>query len=434
MNSSAVSAKLDIEAGTLIIDGNVVSTISSYAGSSMITAYNGLGRLRVDYNVRNTSKTTVTASITPEPAYNPNPSHNAVGVNPATNLTWTAGSGTVSHDVYLGTNLSEVTNAADPNTLPGRGNQTATTYNPSADLDANTTYYWRIDERNTYGATKGDIWSFTTEEIKNYVLQNDVYGIELLPDLTMRVTNKAASVSADFVPKFTVIYSSSRPTLSSGELTAEWPTGRNPFLTGTNYTVQASASQVVDGNLVLTFPEQTYFTLTAYLGFSSDYDEPVLTYALVSKSAGWFMTAYTGAPQTNPATMEIIPQPATWSDNVPGPPDGPAPAFPSEPKFTQESLSTISMVMTRNNGLTCALVVNPDYVTFRMPQRYNTEFGLCIRNPSGNAQPIILAPEMGIRNRICLWIKIHIWLSEIPLTSACSGSLIINNGRKHIAI
>ncbi len=48
-------------------------------------------------------------------------------------------------------------------TSPGtsRGNQTGTTFNPGT-LTANTTYFWRIDERNTTGVTTGSVWSFTT--------------------------------------------------------------------------------------------------------------------------------------------------------------------------------------------------------------------------------------------------------------------------------
>jgi hypothetical protein len=32
-------------------------------------------------------------------------------------------------------------------------------------MDSATTYYWRIDEVNTYGTTTGTVWSFTTETV-----------------------------------------------------------------------------------------------------------------------------------------------------------------------------------------------------------------------------------------------------------------------------
>ena len=81
----------------------------------------------------------------------PSPADGATNVNINADLSWTAGSGTTSHDVYFGT------------TSPGifRGNQTGTTFDPGT-LLPNTTYYWRIDELGPGGKTTGTVWSFTT--------------------------------------------------------------------------------------------------------------------------------------------------------------------------------------------------------------------------------------------------------------------------------
>ncbi|HUW18708.1 MAG TPA: LamG-like jellyroll fold domain-containing protein [Sedimentisphaerales bacterium] len=83
------------------------------------------------------------------------------GVDPAAVLSWTASCVALSHDVYLGTSLEEVTNAIDPGVLPGRGNQTETTYNPEG-LLTQTTYYWRVDEVTSGGTIKGNVISFKT--------------------------------------------------------------------------------------------------------------------------------------------------------------------------------------------------------------------------------------------------------------------------------
>jgi len=88
----------------------------------------------------------------PSKATNPDPANEETGVSVSADLSWTAGGGADSHDVYFGT------------TSPGdsQGNQAETTFNPPGDMDNSTTYYWRIDEVNTYGTTTGDVWSFTT--------------------------------------------------------------------------------------------------------------------------------------------------------------------------------------------------------------------------------------------------------------------------------
>jgi len=84
-------------------------------------------------------------------AYNPSPTNGASSVAVNTTISWTAGAGAVSHDVYFGT------------TSPGtfRINQAGTTYNPGT-LANSTTYYWRIDEVGGSGTITGDAWSFTT--------------------------------------------------------------------------------------------------------------------------------------------------------------------------------------------------------------------------------------------------------------------------------
>ncbi|MCK4960384.1 MAG: PASTA domain-containing protein, partial [Planctomycetes bacterium] len=55
-------ATMDITAGTLIVNGDVTSTINGYIGSGWITGYDGGGTVDVDYDISNAGKTTVTAS------------------------------------------------------------------------------------------------------------------------------------------------------------------------------------------------------------------------------------------------------------------------------------------------------------------------------------------------------------------------------------
>jgi len=92
-------------------------------------------------------------------AYNPSPANSVsnVAINPT--LSWSAGAGAASHDVYFGT------------TSPGtfRINQPSTTYTPPGPLANSTTYYWHIDEVNGPNTITGDVWNFTTTD-SNYSL------------------------------------------------------------------------------------------------------------------------------------------------------------------------------------------------------------------------------------------------------------------------
>ncbi|MHC4744798.1 MAG: PA14 domain-containing protein [Planctomycetota bacterium] len=57
--------------------------------------------------------------------------------------------------MYFGTDST-------PDTDEFRGEQISVLYDPGT-LSYNTTYYWRIDEKNSNGTTTGDVWSFATQ-------------------------------------------------------------------------------------------------------------------------------------------------------------------------------------------------------------------------------------------------------------------------------
>ncbi len=87
----------------------------------------------------------------PEQASNPNPTNGATSVNINADLSWTAGFGVTSYDVYFGTS-----------SLPAfQVNQTTTTFYPGT-MAASTVYTWRIDSINDWGTTSGEVWTFST--------------------------------------------------------------------------------------------------------------------------------------------------------------------------------------------------------------------------------------------------------------------------------
>ena len=89
----------------------------------------------------------------PAKASNSNPANGTTGVPVNTTLSWSAGAGTDTHDVYFGTSPAGMTLVSN--------DQAGTSYSPGT-LNTSTTYYWRVDETNIIGTTTGDEWSFTT--------------------------------------------------------------------------------------------------------------------------------------------------------------------------------------------------------------------------------------------------------------------------------
>ena len=99
-------------------------------------------------------------------ASNPNPPNQMNCVDPNVYLDWTPGICAALHDVYFGTNFSDV-NDPSPSSAAYRGRQASTTYDPGP-LLPNTTYFWRIIEVNDMHPESpwiGPLWSFTTEVI-----------------------------------------------------------------------------------------------------------------------------------------------------------------------------------------------------------------------------------------------------------------------------
>ena len=79
----------------------------------------------------------------------------------STMIQWRAGDFAVSHNVYFGESLDDVSQAT-PDSDAFQGNQTATTYT-AANLIPGKTYYWRVDEVNDVhpdSPWQGPVWSF----------------------------------------------------------------------------------------------------------------------------------------------------------------------------------------------------------------------------------------------------------------------------------
>ena len=127
-------------------------------GSSWTDAFNDLqGALSVALpgdKIRVAQGTYKPTPLPPEKASNPSPADGSTDVCITADLSWTAGAGAVSHDVYFGT------------TSPGmfQGNQTNTTFDPGT-MASDIKYYWRIDEVDSWSTSTGVVRSFTTIQV-----------------------------------------------------------------------------------------------------------------------------------------------------------------------------------------------------------------------------------------------------------------------------
>jgi hypothetical protein len=86
-------------------------------------------------------------------------------------LSWTPGDAAAEHDVYFGIDKESVADADTSTADIYRGRQQGTTFTINEGVQANQSYFWRIDEINNDAAIiKGGIWTFT---IADYLIVDD---------------------------------------------------------------------------------------------------------------------------------------------------------------------------------------------------------------------------------------------------------------------
>jgi len=103
--------------------------------------------------------------LTPDPAWSPSPGDEDDWMHydcSKVTLEWLAGNYADTHDVYFGTVFNDV-NDADPNSDEFMGN-TEDCYFDVNGMQADTWYYWRVDEVNDGNTWTGNVWRFYTED------------------------------------------------------------------------------------------------------------------------------------------------------------------------------------------------------------------------------------------------------------------------------
>jgi hypothetical protein len=123
---------------------------------------------------------------------------------------------------------------------------------------------------------------------------------------------------------------------------------------------------------------------------------------------GWFSLGFTGLAKIQPANLDFLYQPLTWSWK----------RFPSKSCITEEAYATTAASFINFNGLTEGIAPSSEMIPYRYAlsthwnkagdekdkmwkvfplngPKGNSLFGLSIRNSEGLAQPMLFAPILG---------------------------------------
>ncbi|MHC4660739.1 MAG: M14 family zinc carboxypeptidase [Planctomycetota bacterium] len=141
-----------------------------------------------------------------EQASNPDPADGATDVSVNAILSWNVSSFAESYDVYFGPDASAIS-AADEASPEYITNATAPTSTPPGVLNYETTYYWRVDARNLLGATRGNVWSFTTTKppVSITITTSIGAGTHVLADNTSRAAPYVVEWTQDSVHTIGVV-------------------------------------------------------------------------------------------------------------------------------------------------------------------------------------------------------------------------------------
>ncbi|MHC4463831.1 MAG: hypothetical protein ACYTEK_16545, partial [Planctomycetota bacterium] len=160
---------MDVKAGTLLIDGNAVSTVQGFIDNGWITAYNGNGTLHLDYNVTNEGLTTLEAvhNLKPNPADGGNTAPGTV------ELSWTLPEPNVPGqpvqvDVYFTDDYTALFSFTDPAAIQVVSRQDVNSV--VVQTQPKTQYYWAVDaylggEDPNNNPAFGPIFSFVADNI-----------------------------------------------------------------------------------------------------------------------------------------------------------------------------------------------------------------------------------------------------------------------------
>jgi len=189
----------------------------------LIETDNGDGTIDYECDCASILSEFLAGDTPPGQASNPDPADTAITVSRTTDLSWTAGDGAVTRDVYFGTVNPPVTKVLS--------DTTDLTYNPG--LIGGRTYYWRVDEKNSVGTTTGVIWRFTTICMGDYLRDGkittaDISGLVFYWNANKNIFGKAP-VSVN-IPEIDINCDGVITTADISALVVYWNATKNIFL------------------------------------------------------------------------------------------------------------------------------------------------------------------------------------------------------------
>jgi hypothetical protein len=160
----------------------------------------------------------------------------------------------------------------------------------------------------------------------------------------------------------------------------------DPFRAAQSQVLKANKCvQVADNQILFSFPNNSYGKLALQVSLPPGPQAPVFEIVFESQRSGYYSFAFAGVPAQDTAQVAYLYQPLVWSWR----------RFPSQPYLTPETYCTTAATFCNTGSYTEGVAPDPSEIPYRYASLANSRFGLCLRNPSGQAQPMLMAPVLG---------------------------------------
>lgn len=150
--------------------------------------------------------------------------------------------------------------------------------------------------------------------------------------------------------------------------------------------VSATRAALTGTEVRFEFAEHADFRLRAAVTLPAGDAEPVLSFTLEPKTAGYFSVGYVGAPACRDAEADEIWQPFIWTEK----------RFPQASFVTAAFQCPVPATLVRRGGTTLGVAADMDEFPFEpLPLLANSRFAVALREQDGRARPMVFAPVLG---------------------------------------